>query len=74
MVQWLRICLAIQETPVQSLVWEDPACHGATRPKHHNGLEPELHNKRSHHNKRPEHPNQGVACVQQWRPRAARSQ
>jgi len=35
-VQWLRICLAIQGTPVQSLVWEDPTCQGATKPVNHN--------------------------------------
>jgi len=28
-VQWLRICLAMQVTKVQSLVWEDPS---ATKP------------------------------------------
>ena len=26
LVQWLRICLAMQGTQVQSLVWEDPTC------------------------------------------------
>ena len=26
-VQWLRICLSVQETWVQSLVWEDPTCY-----------------------------------------------
>ena len=31
-VQWLRICLAMPKTPVQSLVWEDPTCHRATKP------------------------------------------
>ena len=30
-VQWLRICLPTQGTPVQSLVWKDPPCHGATK-------------------------------------------
>ena len=30
MVQWLRICLAMQGTRVQSLVWEDFTCCGAT--------------------------------------------
>ena len=28
--------LAIQETQVQSLVWEDPTCCGATKPVCHN--------------------------------------
>ena len=30
--QWLRICLTMQRTRVRALVWEDPTCHGATRP------------------------------------------
>ena len=30
-VQWLRICLPVQGTRVQSLVQEDPTCHGATK-------------------------------------------
>ena len=34
--QWLRICLPMQETRVRALVWEDPTCHGATRPVSHN--------------------------------------
>ena len=33
--QWLRICLPVQGTWVQALVWEDPTCHGATRPVSH---------------------------------------
>ena len=36
MVQWLRICLAMQGTWVQSLVQEDPTCQGATQTRHHN--------------------------------------
>ena len=35
-VQWLRICLSIQETRVRALVWEDPTCHRATGPVSHN--------------------------------------
>ena len=35
-VQWLRICLPMQETRVRALVWEDPTCRGATRPMSHN--------------------------------------
>ena len=31
-VQWLRICLAMQGTKVQPLVWEDPTRHKATEP------------------------------------------
>ena len=34
--QWLRICLPMQGTRVQALVWEDPTCRGATRPVRHN--------------------------------------
>ena len=64
-VQWLRIYLALQGTLVQTLVWEHPTCHGATKPVRHNygvlisqllkpmRLEPMLHNKRSHHNEKP---------------------
>ena len=36
LVQWLKICLAIQETLVRSLVWEDATCLGATKPTCHN--------------------------------------
>ena len=31
-VRWLRIRLPVQGTPIQSMVWEDPTCHGATKP------------------------------------------
>ena len=34
--QWLRIHLPMQGTQVQALVWEDPTCHGATKPVCHN--------------------------------------
>ena len=34
--QWLRICLLMQGTRVQALVWEDPTCRGATGPVSHN--------------------------------------
>ena len=34
--QWLRICLPMQGTRVQALVWEDPTCRGATTPVSHN--------------------------------------
>ena len=33
-VQWLRIHLPMQETRVQSLIWEDPTCRGATTSAH----------------------------------------
>ena len=34
--QWSRICLPMQGTRVQALVWEDPTYRGATRPVSHN--------------------------------------
>ena len=46
--QWLGIRLPMQGTRVQSLVWEDPTCHGATEPMCRNyracTLEPASHN------------------------------
>ena len=36
MVQWVRICLAMQGTPVPFLVQEDPICRGAPKPVHRN--------------------------------------
>ena len=35
-VQWLRICLPVQVTRVQALVWDGPTCRGATKPVRHN--------------------------------------
>ena len=35
-VQWLRVCEPMQGTWVRALVWEDPTCHGATKPVSHN--------------------------------------
>ena len=35
-VWWLRIFLPMLGTWIQSLVWEDPTCHRATKPVHHN--------------------------------------
>ena len=35
-VQWLRIRLPMQGTRVRALVREDPTCHRATKPVHHN--------------------------------------
>ena len=65
--QWLRICLPMQGTRVQALVWEGPTCCGATKPVRHNYwarvpqlLKPtclELHN-RSHRNEKPTHHNE----------------
>ena len=34
--QWLRICLPMQGTRVQALVWEDPTCRRAAGPVSHN--------------------------------------
>ena len=34
-VQWLRICLPVQETQIRSLALEDPICHRATKPLRH---------------------------------------
>ena len=34
--QWLRIRLPMQGTRVRALVWENPTCHGATKPVRHN--------------------------------------
>ena len=49
--QWLRGCLPMQGTRVQSLVWEDLTCWGAAKPMCHNYwsrcLEPVLSNQRS---------------------------
>ena len=33
---WLRVHLVMQETQVQSLLWEDPTCCRATKPLYHN--------------------------------------
>ena len=59
MAQWLRICLPMQGKWVQSLVQEDPTCHGATKSMCHNSwghvVEPMLCDKRSHHNEKPVH-------------------
>ena len=44
----VKNCLAMQQTSVLSLVWEDPTCCGATKPVRHNyrakALEPTNHN------------------------------
>ena len=50
--QWIRICLPVQGTRVQSLIQEEPACHGAAKPVCHNywacTLEPASHNYWAH--------------------------
>ena len=35
-VQWLRICLPLQGTQVQSLIGEEPRRCGTAEPVHHN--------------------------------------
>ena len=68
-VQWLRICLPMQGTRVRALVWEDPTCHGATRPvttiTEPAHLEPVLRNKRGRDSERSAH------CDEEWPPLAA---
>ena len=55
-VQWLRVCLAVQGTPVQPMVQEDP--HAVWQPcSGHSCLEPVVSKVRSHHNEKPEHRN-----------------
>ena len=64
-IQWLGIRPPMQGTWVQSLVWEDSTCHGATEPAHRNywsqrapeptsssRLQWEAHHCNSHHNQR----------------------
>ena len=34
--QWIRSNLPVQQTRVQTLVWEDSTCCGATKPMPHN--------------------------------------
>ena len=68
--QWLRICMPMPGTGVQSLVQEDSTCHGATKAVCYNfwrqhTLEPVLHNKRSHHNGSPH------TASKEWPPLAA---
>ena len=50
--QWLRIHLPMQETWVQSLIWEDPKCRRAPKPMSHKywacALEHGNHNHRAH--------------------------
>ena len=41
-VQWLRVCLPVQGTWIQSLVQEDPTCHRATKPTTTESLHPRV--------------------------------
>ena len=76
-VQWWRIHLPMQGTWVWPLVWEDPTCHGATKPMCcdylAHGLEPVLHNERSQLESSSFSLQLEKACLQQWRPRAAKN-
>ena len=62
-MQWIRICLPMQGTRVQSLVWEDFTCHRATKPSCCNSwsprLEPVLSLKRGYDSEKPGHHNEG---------------
>ena len=53
--QWFRLRLTMHKTQVQSLVQEDPTCHGVTKPA---CLEPVLRDKRSHRDEKPAHHNE----------------
>ena len=76
--EWLRTHLPMQ---VRSLLWEDSACHRATKPVRHNhgcpcALEPVLGNERSPCmpiKSSPRSPQLKQASVQQQRPSTAKS-
>ena len=60
-IQWLRICLPVQGTWIQSLAQEDSTCLGATKPMCHNygvAASHSQHLKKVH--------------MQQWRPSTVR--
>ena len=77
MEQWIRTCLPVQRTRVQSLAQKDSTCLGATKPTSHKYrvcllqllravcLEPVLRNKSSHRREKPAHRIKG------WPPLAA---
>ena len=70
-VQWLRICLPMQENWVRSPVREDPTCCGTTKPVHHNYwaqiLEPESHNYWAHlpQLSKPRHPKSSCSTARE---------
>ena len=80
MVQWLRICQAMQETPIWSLVSDDStyseqlSLYATTTESLH--LDPMLCSKRSHHSETPQLKSSlslpENTCSQQQRPRAAK--
>ena len=49
-VQWLRICLPVLGTQIQSLVWEGSTCLAPTKPKWHNYWFHAPQEKPLHHN------------------------
>ena len=58
----IGICLPMQGTLIQSLVWEDSTCPRATKPVCHKywsprALDPMFRNKRSRHHEKPAHCN-----------------
>ena len=68
-VQWIGICLPMQETQVQSLVQENSTRCGATNSLEHPcrsystlRLEPVLRNKKSHHSEKPVHAEKSSSC------------
>ena len=63
--QWMRICLPVPGTWIQSLVQEDPTCHTTAKPVHPNcwtprAPEPMLCSKRSLHSEKP------APCNEEW--------
>ena len=79
--QWIRLCLPVRGTRVQSLVWEDSTCRRAT--KAHapqllspgaaapEALGPVLGSERSHCTEKPGHNNREQPCSRQLeKPRA----
>ena len=69
-VQWLRICLVVQNTLVFPLVLKDPTRHRATKPMCPTS-EPVLHDKKSLctvTRDSPCSPQLEKACVQQQKP------
>ena len=71
-VQWLRICLPMEGTNVQSLVWEDPTCRRATKPMRHNywnrSLEPMSFNYWAHASQLLKQVHSGAHMLQLLRP------
>ena len=81
MCQWLRICLPVQGTRVQVLVWEDSTCHRATKARAPQllspgaaapeALGPVLSSERSHCSEKPGRHNREQPCSRQLeKPRA----